>query len=150
MKLCRFVFIGLGFALAAGSVARAVTPDDAIVQRQADMKRNGDFYFPLGKKLADVVDVTQYVASARDLAAVAKELPTLFPPGSEDGHQTRASPKIWTDKATFDKDAADFGVQADKLAQLASANDKAGFVAQYKVVGDACDTCHNTFRTPRR
>jgi cytochrome c556 len=150
MKLHRFAFIGIGLVLAAGGVARAVTPDDAIVQRQADMKRNGEFFFPLGKKLADVTDVTQYAAGAKELAAVAKEFPTLFPAGSEDGHKTRASPKIWTDKATFDKDAADFGVQADKLAQLASANDKPGFVAQYKIVGDSCDTCHNTFRTPRR
>jgi cytochrome c556 len=139
---------GAAWVGTAGAVTPA-TPDKAIQQRQAGMKKMGDFFFPLGKKLGSVTDVTEYAAPARESAAFAKDVPSLFPPGSETGRKTRAKPEIWSDNATFRRDAEDLSVQADKLAQFAAANDKAGFVAQYKTMAQGCDTCHDRFRAPR-
>jgi cytochrome c556 len=44
------------------------------------------------------------------------------------------------------KDATDFYQAADKLVTLAEADDKAGFAAQYKVVGGTCGACHRAYR----
>ncbi|HEX3346979.1 MAG TPA: cytochrome c [Acetobacteraceae bacterium] len=142
------LLVVVAFGFASAGIASAVTPEDAIVQRQAGMKKNGDYLFPLGKKLSSVSDVAEFAPGARDVAAFAKEIPSLFPPGSETGHKTRAKAEIWSDTAQFKQDADNLSTQMDKLAQLAAANDKPGFVAQFKVAADACNTCHNKFRAP--
>ncbi|MBV9538163.1 MAG: cytochrome c [Acidisphaera sp.] len=112
------------------------------------MKRMGDYFFPLGKKLASATDVSEYAGGAQDAANFAKDIPSLFPPGSDTGRKNRAKPDIWANQAEFKQAAENLSVQATKLAQLATANDKAGFTAQYKVTGDACGSCHTKFRAP--
>jgi cytochrome c556 len=91
-------------------------------------------------------DVKTLEAPAKYMARWIRQYPSLFPAGSDQGHNTRALPAIWTDMANFQKDANDLAEAADKLAQLAKAGDADGVATQVKVVSDACAACHTVYR----
>ena len=77
------------------------------------------------------------------------ELPSLFPAGTGPGAtamQTHALPAIWTDRAGFEKAAANYASAADKLSEFARADDAAGFAQQLGVVSKACDACHSDYK----
>ena len=88
--------------------------------------------------------------SANALARWAKVLPTMFPAGTgqdnADAAKTRALPVIWSDRAGFDKAAADYADATAKLLDLAKGGDTAGFKDQLKVVNGTCDACHDRYR----
>jgi cytochrome c556 len=93
-------------------------------------------------------DVNSQAFGAKALARWARTLPSLFPAGSgaEAGLPTRAKPEVWSDRAGFEARAAEYAAAADRLAELAQANDKAGFAAQWAVVGQTCSSCHDRYR----
>jgi cytochrome c556 len=76
-------------------------------------------------------------------------MPAMFPSGTGIGEtsvKTQAKPEIWKDRATFEQRAADYAAAADKLADLAKANDAEDFKAQLAEVSLKCDACHATFK----
>jgi len=82
---------------------------------------------------------------ARALAKWAHVLPSMFPTGSgPDVAGTQALPPVWADRPQFLKRAADYAAAADRLSELAQANDTEGFKAQLVLVHQACDSCHAT------
>jgi cytochrome c556 len=95
-------------------------------------------------------DVTGQAFAAKALARWARTLPTLFPEGTgkASGVATKAKDEVWTDRAEFEQRAAEYAAAADRLAELAQANDKAGFATQWGVVRQACSNCHDRFRDP--
>jgi cytochrome c556 len=54
---------------------------------------------------------------------------------------------VWTDRAQFERLAADYGAAATRLAELAQAGDKAAAAAQWDAVSNACEVCHEPFRS---
>jgi cytochrome c556 len=91
-------------------------------------------------------------ASAKDegfqahaLAKWAKVVPTMFPANTASG-ATKARPEVWSNRDGFNKAAANYAAETDKLAQLSEANDTPGFAAQLGEVKKACDACHQDFR----
>ena len=90
-------------------------------------------------------DVKSQAFAARAMARWAGALPGMFPPGST-APDSEALPTIWSDRAGFEKRAADYAAAATKLAELAGANDAAGFAAQLDVVGGTCGACHKDYR----
>ncbi len=91
-------------------------------------------------------DVKGLVDGAKGLSSWGHVIPALFPDGTQSGHNTKARPEVWSDRAGFQKAAQTFWMEADKLAILADANDKAGFAAQYTVTTQACGACHRAYR----
>jgi len=120
-------------------------PADAIVARRAAFKAQGQIF----KAMKDANDAGEdpkaFAADANWLVNWSKQIPVMFPPGSESG-DTKALPDIWSDRATFEKDDAAYTEAATKLAALADAGDKAGFVKQFGATGATCGACHKTFR----
>lgn len=93
-------------------------------------------------------DAAKVDAAFSQWADTAQKLPGLFPPGSDKG-DTRASPKIWQNKADFDAKATAFG------KAVAENRDKAqqsveNLKTAVSVVGQACDNCHKDYRLSRR
>jgi cytochrome c556 len=126
---------------------RAADTLDVIAVRQAGQDLVfGDFTGMLQAVKQKLQNVKPFEKPALALANWEKQFVQMFPPGSDKGHDTKALPAIWTDRATFEKDAQDLSQAALKLAQFAKAGDKAGFDAQVKVVGDACTACHKRFK----
>jgi len=136
---------GASFALAQGSGV-ALAPDDIIASRQAlmDLQQGNAATMLAGVKAGE--DVKQYVAAAKGLISSAKVIPVLFPKGTESGHNTKAKAEVWSDNAGFVKAADNLAAQAEKLAALADANDKAGFATQFQATGQACGACHRQYR----
>lgn len=149
----RFVQLGaavLAFwataALAQGA-GNSLTPDEIIAVRQALMDLQQGNANAMKAAVDGGTDVKPLTFGAKAIVASTKVIPNLFPAGTEKGHNTRAKPEIWSDRAGFDKAAANATAQAEKLVQLADANDKAGFAAQFQQLGQACGACHRPYRT---
>ena len=70
-------------------------------------------------------------------AAIRWRLASSFP---------KALDTIWSDRAGFAARAAAYSDAAAKLAQLAEANDKPGFAAQWQVMRQTCSGCHDVYR----
>jgi len=121
-------------------------PQDAIVARRAAFKAQGEIFNAMKKADDAGEDPKIFAADAHWLVDWAKQIPVMFPKGSDSGHETKALPAIWTDKDTFDKDAAAYDEAVTKLAAFADAGDKEGFVKQFGATGGTCGACHRAFR----
>lgn len=134
-----------GFAWAQGASV-TVPADSIIASRQADMDMHNGIAAAMLAAVKSGGDVKPFTDGAKGLAASAKIIPFLFPAGTEKGHDTKALPEVWSDRAGFEKAAANLATQAEKLVQLADANDKAGFATQFQATGQACGACHRQYR----
>lgn len=138
-------------ALIAIGTGAVIAQSDPIAARKALMKGNDD-----GARVvvAMMRGTAPYDASKIDpvfsqWTETAQKLPGLFPPDSKTGEKTRASPKIWENKADFDAKAAEFGkAVADNRDKAKQSLD--GLKAAVGAVGDACDNCHKDYRLSRR
>jgi len=132
-------------AFAVVSVARAQGVD-VIETRQAGQDLLSGTFTGIREVVAAKGDVKKMENPARAMARWIKQFPTQFPKGSDQGHDTKALPVIWTDMAGFQKAANETADASIKLADLAKAGDAEGMTAQIKVVGDTCTACHRTYR----
>jgi cytochrome c556 len=134
-----------GFGLGVKAVAQ--TPSqDIIVTRQAGFDLQNGSFAAIRAAVAAKADLKPYADTASGIVSWAKQIPLVFPKGSETGHDTKAKPEIWSDSAGFAKDAEDLTTAAQKLTDLIKAGDSAGAADQVKVVGAACGACHRTYR----
>jgi cytochrome c556 len=141
------VLMGFGLAGAAGLAHAEITSAEALSARQAGMKANGKDAGDIKKGIEAGGDLTALAPKAGEIAAFAAKFPGLFPPGSDQG-KTRALPAIWTDKADFDKHAADLASSATKLQAALAANDAAAAKAAFGATGAVCGACHRAYRAP--
>ena len=122
------------------------TPDEIIAFRRSNYKWMGDTFEDMKKAVAASADMAPFAPKAADIAVWAHRIPTVFPAGTETGHDTKALPAVWSDHAVFEQRAADLATEAAKLSTVAATGDKAAFADQYKVTGAACGACHRNFR----
>lgn len=143
-----------GAALAAALIgpAQAQAPggpsaDQIIANRQAGQALVGASFANMKHAVeTKETDLKTYKAVAEAIARWMTVFPSLFPPGTEQGHNTKALPAIWSERAEFDRDASNLAVEAKKLAAAADANDPAAFAVAFTDTGKACGACHRTFR----
>ncbi len=138
-------------ALGVGSLAHAadtvaVTPDNLIATRQAGFDLVQGEISAMKATVTAGESVKPMVDAAKGLVSWGKVIPSVFPAGTDSGHNTKAKPDVWSDNAGFQKAAANFVAAAEKLQALADADDKAGFATQFAATGQACGACHRTFR----
>ena len=132
-------------ALAGAGVARA-DGIDPIETRQAGQDLFAGTYAGIRVVVATKGDVTTLENPAKAMARWMRQFPTQFPKGSEEGHNTRALPAVWSDAEGFRKTANEMVDATTKLAELAKAGDADAVAAQVKAVGEVCDACHRTYR----
>ena len=135
--------VGAAHAQAPG----ALTAEQIIANRQAGQALVGASFASM-KHAVDTksTDLKQFKPMAEAIARWMGVFPDLFPPGTEQGHKTKALPAIWSDRAGFDKDARNLVAEAQKLAQAADSNDAAAFAVAFQNTGRACGACHHDFR----
>jgi cytochrome c556 len=145
----------LRYKLLAGVLAGAVTTglaqaqtatQDIIVTRQAGFDLQGGSLDAIVAAVKAKADLKPYASTAAGIESWAKQIPLVFPKGSETGHNTKAKPEIWSDSAGFAKDADDLATAAGKLAASFKAGDDAAVPDQLKAVGAACGACHRAYR----
>lgn len=119
-----------------------------IKARQAAFHLSAGAFGPMKAAIDSGADVKPFAFGAKGLARWARTLPSMFPAGTgpDAGVPTKALPSIWSDRAGFEARVAEYAAAADRLAELAEANDKAGFAAQWMTVRQSCSNCHDSYR----
>jgi cytochrome c556 len=140
LALAAFGAVLIGGAAAAQEL-------DIIELRQVGMDLQAGTYTGIRAVVAAKGDLKSLEKPARALERWGKDIPMVFPAGTEKGHNTKALPKIWSDTAGFQKAALKLSEEAGKLAVAAKANNADAVAAATKSVGDACKACHDSFRT---
>ena len=114
-------------AMSAG-VALAMSGAEAIKDRRALMKENGEATKPIVPMLKGQApfDLATVQKALKTYLNAAEKMPALFPPDSKTG-DTHALPAIWQDKADFDAQFKKLG--EDATAALSTVKDDASFKA---------------------
>jgi cytochrome c556 len=122
-------------------------PSDTIIgARQTTFLLSSFVFLGIKAAVTSGADPKHYADSAGALVEWAGIIPTLFPPGTEKGHDSKALSKIWTDTAGFEKAAANYAEAAKTLQAAAKAGDAKAFAAAFKQTGKACGACHKAYR----
>lgn len=144
-------WIAAGLMVAAFATAALAADMTSVVQaRQAHYKQIGKATKAVKDALnAPTPDLAAIRASAKTIDALAPQLPSWFPAGSgpESGVKTTAKATIWSNPAEFKKDAAAFAAEARTFNAVAAGGDVKAIRAEYANLGNACKTCHQSFRT---
>ena len=142
-----------GLALAIGLVGMAhaadTTPiksDDVIAARQAGFDLQAGVLAAMKATVDAGTPVKPLTDGAKGLSSWGHVIPSLFPDGTQTGRNTKAKAEIWSDRAGFEKAAANFYTEAEKLEKVAEADDKEGFATQFKATAAACGACHRAYR----
>lgn len=90
-------------------------------------------------------DAAEARAALDTIAANTEEFVTLFPEGTETGHETRALPAIWERKDEFEAQAQD-SIEAAMAAKAAADEGLDPFRAAFRDLGASCRACHEDFR----
>lgn len=138
------IALGLTFAV-TGAFAQA--PE--IAQRVDRMKAVGGAVGQIAPVIRNERpwDGAAMAQQAQAVAANLRAAKALFPAGSD--ANSRALPAVWERKAEFDAAMDRAAGIATELAQLAAANNEAGFRAAFPQLGQSCGACHTPFRRPQ-
>ncbi|MCB1992135.1 MAG: cytochrome c [Geminicoccaceae bacterium] len=122
---------------------------DPIETRQTIMKSMGAAGKVSGEMIKGNLPFNQDVANLAlaTFAAASLSYREFFPEGSQAGHDTRAKDTIWTDRAGFIAANEKFA-EAATAAVAAKPADLDAFKAAFAPIGENCQSCHETYRTP--
>lgn len=133
-------------AVAGTALAQGGAMGDVIAQRRAGLKRMGGHMDAMKAVVDSGGDVRPLAERVDDMIAWYRQMPGLFPPGSDHG-DTKALPAIWSNRSGFETANANLLKQLDALKAAAAAGDRASFAAAYKATGPQfCGGCHRQFR----
>jgi cytochrome c556 len=137
----------LGILLATGA---AWAESDPILERQKLMEDTRDAAKVIGgmMKGAEPFDAGAAMAAFKVWKNTAEKAGDLFPEGSTMGHETEAKITIWTDRAGFDAQLADFGAAVDTAIAGAPENLEA-LKAAAGPVFQTCKGCHEGYRVEK-
>ncbi len=144
MKLKTVMAAAIALNMVGVAAASAAEPQEV---RKEMMEKIGK---AMGGLVGIVKGKTAYDAavvktSLTTISETIKGFPDQFPKGSETGHKTEASPKIWENFDDFKAKAAKLGSDADTLLAALPA-DQAAVGAAVKTLGADCGACHETYR----
>lgn len=138
----------LAAAILSGAVVLA--QENPITARQEIMKKSDEDVKLMTKMSKGEVpyDGAKVTAAYAAIEGGYKKVQNLFPDNSKTGDNTRASPKVWENRADFDtKLAALIKVAGEAKAKAAT---EEGFKAVHADVVKACDNCHSDYRIRRQ
>jgi len=135
-------------AFAAAFIPLAVAQDDPPqVERWELMDEIGNNAQVMGDmvKGEEPYDAERVADALSVLIENGQKFPTLFPEGTESGHDTRALPAIWENKADFEE-KAEAMVAAARAAREPAQEGLDAFRAAFGELGDTCSACHTDYR----
>lgn len=120
--------------------------EDIIKYRQNVMKSIGGHTSASAAIISGKVGYKAHLSEhAKAIAAMAKDIPGLFPKDSDFG-DTNALESVWKKRADFEKAANNARAKAEAFAKAAAGNDPKAASAAFKDLGEACKACHKDFR----
>ncbi|HEY2359042.1 MAG TPA: cytochrome c [Phenylobacterium sp.] len=139
----------MGAGLALGLTCVAASAGNPVEERQATMKQVGQ---TMKEATAFTSAQTPYDAAKvktlmDGVAGNAKKLKGLYPANTATDPKTSADPKVWENKADFDKRLADMGTLATAAEK---AKDTDSFKTAFKALGETCKSCHDVYRMKKK
>jgi cytochrome c556 len=133
-----------GACLALSVAFAAVSAGNPVEDRQATMKAVGQAMKEgAGVNSPATFDAAKAKTLMDGVAADAKKLHGLYPAGSDKDPKTAADPKIWDNKADFDKRLTEMATLASTAGKATTAD---AFKPAYAAVGATCKSCHDLYR----
>jgi cytochrome c556 len=135
-------------AAAAGVLAiatAAIAAGSPMEERQATMKQVGQTMKEAGAfaSAATPFDAAKVKTLMDGVGGAAKKLHGLYPAGSGDDPKSAADPKIWTNKADFDKRLTEMTTLASAAGKTTSTDT---FKPVFSALGATCKSCHDVYR----
>jgi len=145
MLMAAAVCAGVGTALPAA--AQFAKPEDAIKYRKANMTLMSAHFGRVAAMASGRIpfDAKAAADNAEIAAAVTKWQFTGFVDGSDKG-DTKADPKIWSEKDKFNAAGASLQEAVTKLNVAAKGGNLDAIKAAVGETGKACKGCHDTYR----
>jgi cytochrome c556 len=133
------------FAIAASA---DTAPADAIKYRKAVMEGLAAHVTAFLLVNAGKVEHQDHLkAHASALADLGTQVKVLFPAGTDVG-DTEALPLIWQEQEKFMQLVSKLETSSGQIRDAVAANNKAGAMAAFKSMGEACKGCHDRYRKP--
>ena len=120
-----------------------------VKQRMDEMERIGRAVKRINDRLKSKRGLPEIARDAEEMRAAAARVPSLFPPGSRDGH-SEATPAVWERWPEFVAAARALEGASEKLAATARSGPDAAIAEQFRALTRACSECHDVFRIRRR
>lgn len=140
----------LGLGLALGVAVAAVAPDALVKERQTEMKASGKALKALAVMNKDAAKFN--AAAVNKLATgISGNFEKMWKNNVWDAAtqqvtgDNNAKPEVWSDAKGFDAARQKLLAASTKLAAV---TDAAGLKAALPALGEACKSCHETFRKP--
>jgi cytochrome c556 len=155
MTMNRSVAAICALTIAFSTMAQAPAPQPKLTAEQIVSARQAAYdmsvltFASMQIAARDGTDVTRQTYPATALNKWAKVITTLYPTGTgTDGVSipTHAKPEIWSDRAGFEKAAAQYVAATAKEIEFAKAGDAANFKMQIGEIKHACDNCHENYK----
>jgi cytochrome c556 len=141
----------VGAAGAQDAAQVTMQAQDVVAGRRAAMNLSGAAMSGMKVTIDAGGSVRSQAFAAGGLVRWGRAVPGMFPAGTGPADlaegATGAKAEIWSNRADFDAKAAAFAAEAQKLGELARADDAAGFAAQWTVVRASCQSCHDSYKT---
>ena len=122
---------------------------DDIEKRRLLMESNNEAATKTIGKAAKEGNFAEVQVQAKAIMENMDHVLELFPKGST-SEKSRAKAEIWEKWDEFSKEPAKVKKAAQALSDAAKAKDEADVNAKLKALGDACASCHKSFRAPRK
>jgi cytochrome c556 len=147
MKILIIVVAGIALASAAFAHEGHDHATGVVKERMITMTSMGQSLLAISKRLRANKELDKIAADAHVIHELAAKISKQFPPGSTQ-FPTAAKPAVWQNWAAFANNAKTLETETEKLMNV-KASDGAALRTQFRVVAQACDGCHETFRTPK-
>ena len=148
MKQIALALLAVATIALPSTAQQPMKPERQIDTRQAAMTMIGYNFGSLSamahnKKPYDKDEALLNATIVANVSALPKR---FFGPGTDKGHDTEALPKIWENKADFEKRMDKMHEEALKLPDVVSAGDMDAFKKQVSETGKACKSCHDEYK----
>jgi cytochrome c556 len=134
--------------LSTGSVAH---PDakGVVKERMVTMKALASSMKALNQVKSGQMPITASSKISEKIIELSKLIPKQFPAGTY-SFPSEASPKIESERARFERIAANLREAASTIPKTAQAGDLEKFTSSFRDIGKTCSACHKAFRVTRQ
>ena len=142
----RIGFLCLLFLIAS---SKLFAQGDPIEKRRQLMEANNEV---ATKSITRAVREGNYAEIPVKVKLIMDNMDTMlefFPAGSL-SEKSRAKPEIWEKWDEFSKQPGKVKKAAQDLGEAATTQDEVEVKAKLKALGEACESCHRSFRAPRK
>jgi cytochrome c556 len=145
-----FNFLRIGFlCLLSLVISSQVFAQEEIQKRRLLMETNNDAVVKSLNNAVKEGNFDEVQVKVKGIMENMDKILDLFPPDSL-SEKSRAKPEIWQKWDEFSKHPGKVKKAAQELADAAKAKDEVEVKTKLKALGEACTSCHNSFRAPRK